>query len=306
MVFLSILIPIYNTKIEYLIDCIESIKYNNFFDIEIFLINDGSNEKITFFLNNYKLDNRFKIINNEKNIGVSKSFNKYIEKCKGDYFTYIDSDDYINKNTFEIFYKYAKNFNFPDMIKSIGRYNVFQNKIQLHLCDNKPICYKLLNKNNLNMFFNTYRVEVWGGIYKTEIAKKIKWNENIKGANCQDLGFIYKFVYLLNNFVYIEECNLYHRIYNESNGKKIQNSYDIISEMELMKKYKYYISNEIFALDFSYRLKEIIYQYNLSDKKTNNEIFKYFKNEIKETPIYVFQYLPKILLKYVYIISIIS
>lgn len=207
MVFLSVLIPIYNTNLIYLNECLKSILNNKFNDVEIILINDGSNEETTNFINNYKLDDRFKIVNNQTNIGVSKSFNKYIQICNGKYFIYIDSDDMIELNTFETFCNYANKFNNPDMIKSIHYLTLTNGEYRKHT-NNKLIEYtnQIHDKNKIDLLFKYHRdISYWTGIYKMKITKNIKWNEYIKTADCQDAGFLFNFIFSLDTYVLIDD-----------------------------------------------------------------------------------------------------
>lgn len=97
---LSVVIPVYNceTKIQ---RCLESILNQTFKNFEVIIINDGSTDKTIEIINKMQLDSRF-IIFDKQNGGVSSARNFGILKSTGKFITFIDSDDYIEQNHFEI------------------------------------------------------------------------------------------------------------------------------------------------------------------------------------------------------------
>ena len=88
----SVIIPVYNSE-AYLKECIDSVINQTYTNLEIIIINDASTDNSLDIIKQYK-DNRIKLINLEKNIGVSKARNKGIDTATGDYICFIDSDDY--------------------------------------------------------------------------------------------------------------------------------------------------------------------------------------------------------------------
>ena len=101
---ISIIVPVYNTEL-YLRECLDSLINQTFKDIEIICINDGSTDKSEQIIKEYmEFDNRVILINQE-NQGLSAVRNKGMEIMRGDYFSFVDSDDWIELNTYEIMYK---------------------------------------------------------------------------------------------------------------------------------------------------------------------------------------------------------
>ena len=87
----SVLMSVYNGE-KYLKEAIDSILGQTFKDFEFLIINDGSTDKTAHILKSYH-DPRIKIINNGKNIGISKSRNKALNIAKGKYIAVMDADD---------------------------------------------------------------------------------------------------------------------------------------------------------------------------------------------------------------------
>ena len=89
----SVLTPLYNTNHKFLKEMIESILNQTFDDFEFILLNDSPNNKeLKDIVLSYK-DNRIIYIENEENIGISKSRNKLLELAKGEYIAIFDHDD---------------------------------------------------------------------------------------------------------------------------------------------------------------------------------------------------------------------
>ena len=97
---LSVIVPIYNTE-SYLERCVNSIINQTYEDLEIILVNDGSNDGSLAICKNYeKVDNRIKVIDKE-NGGLSSARNAGLDVCTGDYISFVDSDDFLETDIYE-------------------------------------------------------------------------------------------------------------------------------------------------------------------------------------------------------------
>lgn len=103
----SIIIPIYNSS-KYLDECINSVIKQSYKNLEIILVNDKSTDDSLSIINSYN-DKRIKVINLDKNQGVSIARNKGVEVATGDYICFLDSDDYWNLKKIEKQVKFIKN-----------------------------------------------------------------------------------------------------------------------------------------------------------------------------------------------------
>jgi glycosyltransferase involved in cell wall biosynthesis len=103
---ITIIIPLYNTE-KYIYDCVLSVIEQEYKNIEIIVINDGSTDnsvnKIKHFLVE---DKRLKIIEIE-NAGVSNARNVGVNNANGTYIVFIDADDYITKDYISYMYNLA-------------------------------------------------------------------------------------------------------------------------------------------------------------------------------------------------------
>ena len=104
---ISIIVAIYNGE-KYLTECIDSILNQNYKNLEIILINDGSTDNSKKIINHYSsIDSRIKVIS-QKNSGVSTSRNNGLKKATGKYICIIDQDDIISKDYVSYFYNLIK------------------------------------------------------------------------------------------------------------------------------------------------------------------------------------------------------
>ena len=115
---ISIISPVFNRE-RYLSRFIKSIQYQNFNDIEIILVNDGSVDNTVKIIENFKIkDKRIKLINIKKNKGTFISRNIGVLFSKGKYIILPDPDDIISKDILSICYNKCEKFKY-EMIKFI-------------------------------------------------------------------------------------------------------------------------------------------------------------------------------------------
>lgn len=100
MACISIIVPVYNVE-KYISRCVESILSQSFQDWELILVDDGSSDTSGFICNDYA-SNDIRIHSyHKKNGGVSTARNFGLDNAKGDYVTFIDSDDTFMPNALE-------------------------------------------------------------------------------------------------------------------------------------------------------------------------------------------------------------
>lgn len=114
--FLSIIIPVYRVEAT-LNRCIESVVNQDFTDFEVILVDDGSPDNCRQLCDEWaRKDYRIQVIH-KSNGGLSDARNAGIGQAKGDYITFIDSDDYIGKHTFAPLAGYLKEHPETDIVE---------------------------------------------------------------------------------------------------------------------------------------------------------------------------------------------
>lgn len=104
---ISVVVPVYNTKKEYLIDCLNSIFHQTYKPYEIIVVNDGSTRKETLDVLKQLKDSDVILINQE-NKKISGALNAGIRIMKGDWWAGLSSDDMWFPNKLEEQVKFAK------------------------------------------------------------------------------------------------------------------------------------------------------------------------------------------------------
>ena len=107
---ISVIVPVYNSAV-YLTECLDSLKNQNFKDVEFIIINDGSKDSSGEIIDNYaKNDSRFIAIH-KNNEGVSAARNDGLKIAKGEFVFFCDSDDILAENALDKLYQKAKTGN---------------------------------------------------------------------------------------------------------------------------------------------------------------------------------------------------
>lgn len=106
---ISVIIPVYKVE-KYLDKCLESIVQQTYANLEIILVDDGSPDMCPKKCDDWaKKDNRIKVIH-KANEGLGFARNSGLDIAKGDYVTFVDSDDYLANNTIEILLSIAEQY----------------------------------------------------------------------------------------------------------------------------------------------------------------------------------------------------
>ena len=214
----SIIIPVFNSE-SFINETITSLIKQNYKDIEIIIVNDCSTDNSSKIINRIKKKYQkfdFKIINNKKNKGVAFSRNIGLNLAKGDYIIFLDSDDYLEKNSLSLISNKILENNHPDLV--LGNHNmnvsgIFQNKKNSYKNDLK---YQLKLINNSKQFTGY----CWAFI----INRNFLFSNNIRFLNIkthEDEVFIAKIISCCQNLIFVNKKFYFHRSIPSSLSRKI-------------------------------------------------------------------------------------
>ncbi|MBO1263994.1 glycosyltransferase family 2 protein [Proteiniclasticum sp. SCR006] len=220
---ISIIIPVYNVE-SYIGRCIDSILQQSYSNFELILIDDGSSDLSGSICDEYnKLDGRI-IVYHNFNSGVSRARNIGLELSSGDFIMFIDSDDFIEPNTLELFVENIEENENTLLIFNYYRY--FDNKDRI---PNDEYNDQIINlKNDFSVsekhkFFygRSYGTQIWNKLYPAHIIKSnsIVFNEKITVG--EDFLFNFRVLKYIDK---IKKLNFYTYNYYIRNGS-ITNSY---------------------------------------------------------------------------------
>ncbi len=212
MNLISVIVPIYNVE-KYIRKCIDSIINQTYINLEIILVDDGSPDNCGEICDEYaKKDNRIKVIH-KQNGGLSSSRNAGLDIAKGEYISFIDSDDYVAENFIEKLYdvciKNEADIAECDFLKFEN--DVLNENNQEYSCE----CYKPIEmQNKIFTKENVKTIVVWNKLYKKYIYENLRFPE---GKINEDEFITYKAFYnCKRNIAVINEKLYYYRFNSES------------------------------------------------------------------------------------------
>lgn len=103
----SIVIPIYNVDLKVLKLCINSVQRQLYKNLEIILVDDGSDKIVASYLDEISMDDKRLDVYHRNHMGVSATRNFGIQQAHGEYITFIDADDSVSQDMISFSLKYA-------------------------------------------------------------------------------------------------------------------------------------------------------------------------------------------------------
>ncbi|MBP5427260.1 MAG: glycosyltransferase [Clostridiales bacterium] len=170
----SIIVPVYNRE-EYLGICMDSLINQHLKEIEIICVDDGSTDNSGKILDKYAQEDDRVIVIHQEHKGVSAARNSGLDAMpKGEYITFVDSDDYIEEDIYTYAYNVAKEHD--DDILEFG-YRCFregeecaeQQNIFTTSWEDKNIT---VDKNEINKDILIGNFFLWNKLYKAEMLEK--------------------------------------------------------------------------------------------------------------------------------------
>lgn len=191
----TVIIPVYNVE-KYLARCLDSVIGQTVRDIEIICVNDGSTDGSAEILADYaKRDSRIKIITQE-NGGLSAARNSGLDVFKGDWVTFVDSDDWIPPYAVETFLRAANESGCAVVVSE--RYAVdaapaqrgeFRWKLR------KPALAKLVGHRKMQS-------SAWNKFYRADVIRDRRF---IRGIYFEDWPFVTELFGDLESFALVRE-----------------------------------------------------------------------------------------------------
>lgn len=174
---ISVIVPIYNCE-PYLPACIDSIIEQTYNNLEIILVDDGSSDGSLDICNRYAEKDRRIIVFHQENKGVSAARNQGLKLASGELFSFIDSDDTLDLDMYELLVKFL-NENNAD-VACCGYKHIVRDEIRL-VNDTKKV-YVQNQEQALKSLISGYMLYggLWNKLYKKAIVDKLSFREDIK------------------------------------------------------------------------------------------------------------------------------
>lgn len=233
MPLISIIVPVYNVQ-NYISNCIDSILGQTHTELELILVNDGSTDHSGEIIVEYaKKDSRIITIH-QKNMGVATARNNGMRKAKGDFIGFVDGDDSIESDMYEILYNMLVLYE-ADMamcgIKMVdGNGNIYNKLIDYstHKHRAKDTLFELSNTIDILKYCLCEReMFVWNKMYKRNLLKGIQFPE---GKVFEDHFIMYKVLERAKKIIITEEkkYKYLYRTDSISHSKFNRNYFDLM------------------------------------------------------------------------------
>lgn len=245
---ISIIVPVYNVEL-YLNTCLDSIRAQTYRNFEVVLVDDGSTDSCGKICDEYSnRDDRFKVIH-KKNGGLMSAWKKGLEYAKANLIMFVDSDDWVEKNTLEIFYnEYLKT---KAEVICCSFFHSFKNK---DIPDDHTVKPGFYNKKRIeNEIFPVLindgkplsrgvRICRWAKLINKELlVNNLFWTDDQITIG-EDLNIMFPIILETSSIDILSEQYLYHyRSNDESIMKKV--SPEMFSKVELLYEKEMQIAN---------------------------------------------------------------
>ena len=189
---ISIIIPVYKVE-KYLEKCIESVLKQTYTNLQVILVDDGSPDNCGKICDEYaKKDSRIEVIH-KVNGGLSDARNVGIAKAKGKYIGFVESDDYIKEDMYEILINLIKEYDADVSICNL--YDVIEGKEYIRNKENGIKEYNRIDILKEVLLDKNIQSYAWNKLYKKELFNEIKYPI---GKKYEDIG---------TTFYIFEKCN---------------------------------------------------------------------------------------------------
>lgn len=289
MVAISVIIPVYNAE-KYIKELLVSVCSQTFTDFEVILVNDGSTDSTREILEEFAFkDSRLKIVDQD-NQGPSAARNKGLSLAIGNYVTFLDSDDWIEKDMFNEMYKIAKENN-PDVVISAIYLDYENFKKHEVLYYELPVGV-LLDKEKIKSLILTSLLKdgsnsgLWNKLYKRELLNSLSGLDETVDYG-EDWKYLLEIFDKARTAIYIDHA-FYHYVHrnNYSLTKKYRSdSFEKIGlwMYQIAKRYseKWEIPTTIAANRFCLQtVGYIINEFSIINDSTKKEIRTNIRNQI--------------------------
>ncbi len=225
MIKVSIIVPVYNVE-AYLDKCLNSLINQTLEDIEIIVVNDGATDRSQEIIEKYAKKSPKIQAYIKENGGLSDARNYGLQYCTGEYIGYVDSDDFVELNMYELLYEAARK-NHSDVVEC----NLFHTYDE---GEDIEIGEIIKDKKRMLMFG---RSVVWNKIYQREWLLQTKVTFH-KGLIYEDIEFYLKLIPYIHQYTYIDEALIHYVQRSTSiNNYSTLKTLDILSVLQTVNKY---------------------------------------------------------------------
>lgn len=228
---ISVIIPVYKVE-SYLNKCIKSVVNQTYRNLEILLIDDGSPDRCPQICDQWAREDSRIIVFHKENGGLSDARNYGLDRATGRYIAFVDSDDYIHKDMYQIMYQTMHIYK-CDIVE------VDYNRLTANEENNAQVQIKLVPENifvrDKKEAFSQMILDIksksyaWNKLYKSTLWNNIRFP---KGKLFEDILTTYKLIILSSKVVKLDAPLYNYIIRNGSIVSTIFNIKTILAHYE--------------------------------------------------------------------------
>ena len=282
---ISVIVPVYNVE-QYLERCVDSIINQTYTNLEIILVNDGSTDNSGKLCDELaKKDERIRVIHKE-NGGLSDARNRGIDESESDLVGFIDSDDYIDSDMYEVL---LKNLNDTDADLSMcALYDVYNNTPEAQVTNKET--WKLSSEQAIKMVMEAKILSVTAvnKLYRKSLFTDLKFEV---GKIAEDAFIMIKLLDKCEKIVATNKKKYYyvHRENSITTQKFSTKFLNVIEAYEqnsniILEKYPKLkdVAQTRMNWAYFYVLDRLLLDDNYNDKELENKLISYLKNHRKD------------------------
>lgn len=243
---LSILVPIFNVE-KYLRQCLTSLMAQDYQDFEIILLNDGSTDGSARIAEEFSAAYEHVSLINKENSGYGATLNLGIDKARGDYIGFLESDDLMYSGALRVLMDAAVRYDADVVRGTYSYYWSLENRDELQ----HPYAADLIGRPK------DYRADVrpflaqhaiWDGVYRRQML----FDQNIRfletaGASYQDTSFAFKTYAASQKTVFLDTPIIHYRQDNEGSSVRSRGKvYAVCQEYDEIDRWLAHRNNQSF------------------------------------------------------------
>lgn len=282
---ISVIVPVYNVE-QYLERCVDSIINQTYTNLEIILVNDGSTDNSGKLCDELaKKDERIRVIHKE-NGGLSDARNRGIDEAESDLVGFIDSDDYIDSDMYEVLLKNLDNTDAD--LSMCALYDVYNNTPEAQVTNKET--WKLSSEQAIKMVMEAKILSVTAvnKLYRKSLFTDLKFEV---GKIAEDAFIMIKLLDKCEKIVATNEKKYYyvHRENSITTQKFSTKFLNVIEAYEqnsniILEKYPKLkdVAQTRMNWAYFYVLDRLLLDDNYNDKELENKLISYLKNHRKD------------------------
>ena len=189
----SIVVPIYNAE-QYLRRCVDSILNQEYTDYELLLVNDGSTDASGDICEEYGDRDPRVIVIQKENTGVSDSRNRALDRARGKYLQFLDSDDWITPDATRLFVRAAEEYGcdmvISDFYRVVGERLSPKGDIEEEGVLTREEFAAHMMENPADFYYGV----LWNKLYRRDIVEEHKLRMDTDISWCEDFMFNLEYI----------------------------------------------------------------------------------------------------------------